>query len=112
MEEQSHQADAADPARFGYKEELRLAQTLEDQSLEWPNGVNHGLAASVWARDVGRALRIARKLQFGMAWTNTRIPLVTEMPHGGYKQSGYAVDLGICSLEAYTRIKHVRATHD
>jgi hypothetical protein len=62
VEEQSQQADVADLARFGYKQELRLAQAIEDQSLEWANGVAYGLAASVWSRDVGRALRMARKL--------------------------------------------------
>ncbi len=112
MEEQSQQADVADLARFGYKQELRLAQTIEYQSLEWANGVDYGLAASVWTRDVGRALRIARKLQFGTVWINTHIPLVNEMPHGGYKQSGYGKDMGIYSLEEYTQIKHVLASHD
>ena len=112
MEEQSQQADVADPARLGYTQELRLAQAIEDQSLEWANGVDYGLAASVWTRDVGRALRIARKLQFGTVWINTHIPLVNEMPHGGYKQSGYGKDMGISSLEEYTQIKHVMASLD
>ena len=112
MEEQSQQADVADLVRFGYKQELRLAQAIEDQSLEWANGVDYGLAASVWTRDVGRALRIARKLQFGTVWINTHIPLVNEMPHGGYKQSGYGKDMGIYSLEEYTQFKHVMASHD
>jgi betaine-aldehyde dehydrogenase len=112
VEEQSQQADVADLARFGYKQELRLAQAIEDQSLEWANGVDYGLAASVWTRDVGRALRMARKLQFGTVWINTHIPLVNEMPHGGYKQSDYGKDMGIYSLEEYTQIKHVMASHD
>ena len=85
MEEQSQQAGVADLAGFGYKQEFRLAQTIEDQSLEWANGVDYGLAASVWTRDVGRALRMARKQQFGTVWINTHIPLVNEMPHGDYK---------------------------
>jgi betaine-aldehyde dehydrogenase len=112
VEEQSQQTDVADLARFGYKQELRLAQAIEDQSLEWANGVDYGLAASVWTRDVGRALRMASKLQFGTVWINTPIPLVNEMPHGGYKQSGYRKDMGIYSLEEYTQIKHVMASHD
>ncbi|HET7854902.1 MAG TPA: gamma-aminobutyraldehyde dehydrogenase [Gaiellaceae bacterium] len=84
----------------------------DDEALRWANDVPYGLAASVFTRDIGRALNASRKLEFGTVWINDHIPLVSEMPHGGYKQSGYGKDLSLYSLEDYTQVKHVMAKLD
>jgi betaine-aldehyde dehydrogenase len=81
--------------------------TDEAQALEWANGVEYGLASSVWTRDHGRAMRMSRLLDFGCVWINTHVPLVAEMPHGGFKKSGYGKDLSVYGFEDYTRVKHV-----
>jgi betaine-aldehyde dehydrogenase len=86
--------------------------TDEDEAITLANGVRYGLSSSVWTQNHGRALRVSRALDFGVVWINTHIPFVAEMPHGGFKHSGYGKDLSMYGFEDYTRIKHVMSAYD
>jgi len=106
-------ADVAQDAEIVQNEVFGPVVTVQpfssdDEALELANGVRYGLAASVFSENVGRALKVAARLDFGTVWVNEHLfPLASEMPHGGFKESGYGKDMSIYSMEEYTRIKHV-----
>ena len=103
----SHARVVTGGAQVGDRGYLFARFTGEDEALTYANGVEYGLASSVWTTNHGRAMRFSRDLDFGCVWINTHIPIVAEMPHGGFKHSGYGKDLSAYGFEDYTRIKHV-----
>jgi betaine-aldehyde dehydrogenase len=84
----------------------------EAEAIKWANGTPYGLAASVWTRDIGRALRVTNAIKFGAVWVNNHITMASEMPHGGYRESGYGKDMSLYALEDYTNVKHVMVALD